>query len=91
MTTYTVPPLTIADLESTPDDGNRYELIDGEIYVSTSPSIIHQSVLSDILVAIRIYLRQNPIGTILPGIGVIFDDFNGVIRTLSSIPTSAKS
>ena len=29
---------TIADLEATPDDGNRYEIIDGELYVSSVPS-----------------------------------------------------
>jgi Uma2 family endonuclease len=82
MTAYTEPPLTIADLEATPDDGNRYELIDGELYVSTSPSTFHQSVLTNILVPMHIYLRQNPIGKVYPGVGIVFDDFNGVIPDL---------
>lgn len=34
--------LTYADLEQLPDDGNRYELIDGELYVTTAPRTSHQ-------------------------------------------------
>jgi Uma2 family endonuclease len=34
--------LTYADLQDFPDDGNRYEIIDGVLYVSPSPSEIHQ-------------------------------------------------
>jgi Uma2 family endonuclease len=33
---------TIADLERTPDDGRRYELIDGEIVVAAAPLWPHQ-------------------------------------------------
>lgn len=38
-------PLTRADLETMPDDGHRYELIDGALFVSPSPSLRHQSLL----------------------------------------------
>src|SRR6185369_7026073 len=76
------PLMTVADLDATPDDGNRYELIEGELYVSTAPTIFHQSILTKILVALWTYLRQNPIGKVYPGIGVIFDDFSGVIPDL---------
>jgi Uma2 family endonuclease len=35
-------PFTVADLEAMPDDGNRYELIDGVLIVSPAPSWEHQ-------------------------------------------------
>jgi len=34
--------LTIAQLEALPDDGKRYELIDGELITSDPPGIAHQ-------------------------------------------------
>lgn len=46
MTTMTLlpqsRPLTVADLETIPDDGHRYELIDGALIVTPSPSLPHQ-------------------------------------------------
>jgi Uma2 family endonuclease len=47
-TVTTLPPsrpLTRADLESMPDDGHRYELVDGTLVVTPAPSPRHQIVL----------------------------------------------
>ena len=38
-------PLTVADLGAFPDDGHRYELIDGVLVVSPAPSPLHQRVV----------------------------------------------
>jgi Uma2 family endonuclease len=43
------PVLTYADLQETPDDGNRYELFDGELVVSASPAPKHQWVLGNLI------------------------------------------
>lgn len=73
------PILTIADLDSMPEDGNRYELIEGELFVSRAPSLTHQDVVANAIFAFKSYLRKNPIGKVWPGPGVIFSDFSGVI------------
>jgi Uma2 family endonuclease len=46
VTTLPRRPLTVDDLELMPDDGHRYELIDGTLIVSPSPSLRHQRVHS---------------------------------------------
>lgn len=38
-------PITRADLETIPDDGHRYELLDGTLLVSPAPSRVHQTVV----------------------------------------------
>jgi Uma2 family endonuclease len=73
------PILTIADLDAMPEDGNRYELIEGELFVSRAPSLTHQEVVTNLLFWFKQYLRENPIGKVWPGPGVIFSDFSGVI------------
>jgi Uma2 family endonuclease len=75
-------PLTIEDLEVMPDDGNRYELIEGELFVSTAPTIGHQRVIFRVIVVFADYLDHNPCGELLPGIGVVFDRYSGVIPDL---------
>jgi Uma2 family endonuclease len=76
------PILTIADLDSMPEDGNRYELIEGELFVSRAPSIRHQRILQNLQLLIGIYLMNNPIGVLVPGAGIVFDNFSGVIPDL---------
>jgi Uma2 family endonuclease len=73
------PLLTIADLESMPEDGNLYELIEGELFVSRAPSLTHQEIVLRLLVALQKYLESHPVGKIWPGPGVIFSNFSGVI------------
>lgn len=73
------PLMTIADLEAMPDDGNRYELIEGELFVSRAPGLTHQIVSDNIIHLIRSYLDHNPIGIVVSTIGLILSDYNGVI------------
>jgi Uma2 family endonuclease len=72
--------MTIDHLEAIPyDEWHRYELIEGELYVSCAPGIPHQLVLGSLQLELGNYLRQNPIGTLVPGPGAVFDKYNSVI------------
>jgi Uma2 family endonuclease len=42
-------PFTVADLDRIPDDGRRYELLDGALIVSPRPTTIHQFVAMRLL------------------------------------------
>ncbi len=46
-------PLTRADLETMPDDGHRYELIDGVLVVTPAPSPAHQVVAANLFALLR--------------------------------------
>jgi Uma2 family endonuclease len=77
------PLLTVADLDAFPeDDGNRYELIGGELFLSRAPGIPHQRVLSNLIIGLGEYLKTYPIGIVVPGAGAIFSDYDAVIPDL---------
>lgn len=44
--------LTRADLEAMPDDGHRYELVDGVLVVSPSPRPLHQRAITRLIIAL---------------------------------------
>ena len=70
---------TSADMKSLPDNGNRYEIIEGELYVSTAPRYEHQRACKNICEALDSWSRQTKLGEPFPGAGVIFADDNDVI------------
>ncbi len=58
MTVVTSPgdvarPFTVTDLEGMPDDGRRYELIDGELLVSPAPGWPHQEAALTLYMVLR--------------------------------------
>ncbi|HET7462032.1 MAG TPA: Uma2 family endonuclease [Longimicrobium sp.] len=58
-----------------PDDGNRYEVIGGELYVSASPRPIHQEISARISDLVRPFVKQNGLGRALPGpIDIVFGE-----------------
>jgi Uma2 family endonuclease len=80
------PLFTVADLDAFPDDdGNRYELIGGELFVSRAPGIPHQRVLHNLQMEFGLYLKANPIGILVPGAGAIFSDYDAVIPDLAFV------
>jgi Uma2 family endonuclease len=70
--------LTIADLEALPEDGNRYELIEGELHVSTQPHWFHQRVCGRLFAALDTWNEQTGLGVVNLAPGVIFSDQDAV-------------
>jgi hypothetical protein len=63
---------TSADLEVLPDDGKRYEIIDGELYISRQPHWHHQRACGKILVALEAWSTHTSAGEANLAPGVIF-------------------
>jgi Uma2 family endonuclease len=76
------PLLTVADLDACPNDNNRYELIEGELFVSRAPQLPHQLVLQNLQVALYNYLQSHPVGILVPGAGAVFSEYDAVIPDL---------
>jgi Uma2 family endonuclease len=55
----TVPRYTLRDLVSFPDDGNRYELLDGILLVTPAPALLHQRVVSRLFTLLAAYLHPD--------------------------------
>jgi len=47
------------------DDGNRYEVIDGELFVTPAPGIVHQRAVVELLDLVRPYVKAHGIGEAL--------------------------
>jgi Uma2 family endonuclease len=45
-----------------PDDGNRYEVVRGELLVTAAPRLWHQEIVMRLAEALRDYLRREPAG-----------------------------
>ena len=50
---------TVAMLEALPDDGNRYEIIDGDLFVTPAPSYAHQRIALQLARLFANYLRDS--------------------------------
>jgi Uma2 family endonuclease len=75
--------LTIDDWEAMPHgDGNRYEIIEGELFVSCSPGLTHQIVSDNLITLIRTFLKLNRIGTAVSTPGLVLGENSGVIPDL---------
>ena len=69
---------TTADLELMPDDGKRYEIVDGELYVSTQPHWHHQYACSQIIYCLQQLSIRTGTGVANMAPGLIFGESDAV-------------
>jgi Uma2 family endonuclease len=70
---------TTADLELFPDNGKRYEIIDGELIVTRAPRWSHQKVTGRIFNALDNWCQSSGFGEAAINSGMIFTDEDNVI------------
>ena len=63
--TATATKLTYDDYVKLPDDGKRYEIIDGELFVNPAPVPRHQLIVGNVYFALRGYLEARGGGTVM--------------------------
>jgi Uma2 family endonuclease len=68
-------PLTYEDYAALPDDGHRYELIDGELVMTPAPGSAHQWVVIQLARLLLDHVERQGIGTVwISPIDVILED-----------------
>lgn len=70
---------TIADLARLPENGNRYEIIDGDLHMTRAPHVDHQDVAGAIYSELRAWSKQSQMGRAVFSPGVIFSATDAVI------------
>ena len=62
-----------ADLERLPNDGNRYEVLDGELFVTPQAAFRHQQVAARLIRKLGDYCEHHGIGEVVGPGSVIFE------------------
>ena len=81
---------TYADYARFPDDGDRYEVIDGEVLVTPSPSPMHQHVLGNLYLALRPYVEQSGLGVVIQDVDLLFASGQFLRPDMVFVPDSAR-
>ena len=74
---------TITDLEGFPDNSNRYEIIDGELFVTRAPHLDHQDVICATYAALLHWSLATKLGKPYITPGIIFSLSDAVILDLT--------
>ncbi len=73
-----IPRVSFADLERWPEDGRRYELYDGEVYVVPSPIPLHQIVSARLYLALEEHTRAYGGVVLYAPLDIVLTDFDVV-------------
>ncbi len=79
--------------EQLPDDGNRYEVIGGVLYMTTAPSFFHQWIVQRLARFLGVpaedqglaYFATAPVGLLMPGCDPVQPDFVLILATNTAV------
>ena len=78
---------TVEDVWRLPDDGSRYEVIDGVLYVTPAPRLVHQDAVAALHRLLHAYIIERPVGWALHApADIVFGPRDGVQPDLFVAP-----
>lgn len=77
---------TVERLAELPDDGNRYEIIDGELFVTPAPALLHQNALFDLVQLLVAYVRAVELSLSFAPVDISFSASTSVQPDLLVLP-----
>ena len=84
--------LTYQDFCALPDDGRRYEILDGDLYMSPSPEEPHQNVVGNLFAILREHVRRNKLGKVyVAPFDVLLDEHNIVEPDIIFVSNAKRS
>ncbi|KAM3109775.1 Uma2 family endonuclease [Phormidesmis sp. 146-33] len=69
------------------DEWKRYEIIDGELFVTRAPHLRHQAVIRNIAAILQAWSQPSKLGEAFPTPGIIFSEADNVIPDVIWIST----
>jgi Uma2 family endonuclease len=79
-----------SDYARLPDDGNRYEVIDGELLVTPAASPLHQYVSFRLAMVLHAYVQRHGLGVMLPDVDLLFQTGQFLRPDILVVPTSSR-
>jgi Uma2 family endonuclease len=82
---------TAARVRELPDDGNRYEVVDGELLVTPSPTYDHQDVVGELFARLREFCQAAHVGhAMVSPADIEFDPETRVQPDVFVVPTAGR-
>jgi Uma2 family endonuclease len=81
---------TYSEYARFPDDGKRYEVIDGEVLVTPAPSPRHQDVLARLMIALERYVAEQRVGKIFYDIDLLIVSGQFLRPNMLFVPNDAR-
>ncbi|MGH7791389.1 MAG: Uma2 family endonuclease, partial [Thermodesulfobacteriota bacterium] len=72
--------LTYEDYLLLPEDGNRYEILDGELNVTPAPTTKHQTISGNLFVILHRYVREQRAGKVFSAPVDVILDYSSIVQ-----------
>ncbi len=82
---------TYSEYARLPDDGNRYEVLDGEVLVTPAPSPHHQKVIQRLLFELLEYVEGREVGWVFQDVDLLFQTGQFLRPDLLVVPSEGRA